>query len=394
MDISAIIKAVLTPHEDRPGTQLLEMKPGDQISGRVLKIANDGRVLMDLGSRRAFAQIGFPVKIGQRLQLQVVTTGSVLHLKAETGRGSKGIHPMPANPDFSGAINHEDQKRLVEILGRLAKGGHGVTTGDGTTANIRTTLQQLTTIFETIPMADSTQRISRWLKKAVENRGILFEKQLADSLEEISGRRGRSTEKTQTVLPARILITQNVKPQLLQVQHYLAHMGESDPVANQLNTRDIRFLQRSVDQLIGHIEQQQGRAVASWKEGDLQQVFIHSLDLPDHKKPVQLKVIYPRKGERKVENQQFRMAMLLDMDAIGLVRVDLAMTSRQLSIGFFVGNTGVQQLVQDHIQEVENALAGQFDVVQVNVSVSPKNIKQFHEDDSSRVATGRIDLTV
>ncbi len=163
MDISAIIKAVLTPHEDRPGTQLLEMKPGDQISGRVLKIANDGRVLMDLGGRRAFAQIGFPVKIGQRLQLQVVTTGSVLHLKAETGRGSKGTHPMPAIPDFSGAINHEDQKRLVEILGRLAKGGHGVTTGDGTTANIRTTLQQLTTIFETIPMADSTQRISRWL---------------------------------------------------------------------------------------------------------------------------------------------------------------------------------------------------------------------------------------
>jgi hypothetical protein len=392
LDISAIIKAVLTPHADRPRGALIEMKPGDQLSARVLKIAQDGRVWMELGGSRAVAQIGFPVQIGQRLQLRVVTTGSVLQLKVDSGGSEdKSFQHLP-HTDFLQVVSRNDRKRFVNIVARMTPKGHGLAAMAAVRPGVQASLAKISTAFEHIPVGDSAQEISRWVKRVVEDRGVLFEKQLADAATATAGAVRSGIHETSSGTPVHVVISNNVKSQLIQIRNNLTQIVENPSATDELNAGDIRFLRRTVEQLLGHIEQQQDRAVANWQDGDIQQTFVHTLELPNQKKPVQLKVFYPRKEGKETDHQQHRMALLLNMDALGLMRVDLAMLSRKLTIGFFVAHTAVKQLMEDHIQKVETALAGQFDEVLINVTVSQKKIKQFDQHDHRGAESGRIDL--
>ena len=394
MDITAIIKAVLAPHDERSGSSLIELKPGDQLTGRVLKIASDGRVLLELGGKRAIAQIGFPVKIGQHLQLQVVTSGPVLHLRAvSTQNVPKRDHKLP-NTDFSRAMSLKDQERFVNIVGRMMGGGQGVASSKAMPTSIQDAFANIKTVFETIPMERTTEQISNWVKKAVDHRGVLFEKQLADVASEISKIKGVGSDKNPPDKSVGVIITRDIKSQLIQLKHYFLQMGGQDPSADKLDSNEVRFLRQCVDQLLGHIEQQQERAVASWRDGETQHAFVHTLELQDQKRPVQLKVYYPKKDGRDAEHQQHRMALLLDMDALGVVRVDLAMMASQLVIGFFVESKGVQELVEQHIHKVETSLDGQFDIIQINVAVSQEKIAQFNKADLGRTDNGRINLKI
>ena len=394
MDITAIIKAVLAPHDERSGSSLIELKPGDQLTGRVLKIASDGRVLLELGGKRAIAQIGFPVKIGQDLQLQVVTSGPVLHLRAvSTQNVLKRDHKLP-NTDFSRAMSLKDQERFVNIVGRMMGGGHGMAGSKAIPTRIQDAFANIKTVFEAIPMERTTEQISNWVKKAVDHRGVLFEKQLADVASEISKIKGVGSDKNPPDKSVGVIITRDIKSQLIQLKHYFLQMGGQDPSADKLDSNEVRFLRQCVDQLLGHIEQQQERAVASWRDGETQHAFVHTLELQDQKRPVQLKVYYPKKDGRDAEHQQHRMALLLDMDALGVVRVDLAMMASQLVIGFFVESKGVQELVEQHIHKVETSLDGQFDIIQINVAVSQEKIAQFNKADLGRTDNGRINLKI
>jgi hypothetical protein len=391
MDISAIIQAVLAPREDRAGRALIDMKPGDRLSGQVLKIAQDGRVLMDLGGNRALAQIGFPVQIGQRLTLRVVTAGSVLHLKAESGHSGDRCWEKMSHTNFLQAISGKDRKRFIDIVGRISAKGHGAAP---LLSGIQESLVKIGTVFENVPMDDSAQQIGRWVKKVVEYRGVLFEKQLADAVMQTSENSGSGVEKKMADTPVRVVISENVKSHLIRIRNDLSQLAVNSSVADKQEAGDIRFLRRTVDQLLGHIEQQQDRIAASRRDGDIQQTIVHTLELPNPKKPLQLKVYYPRKGANKADNQQYRMALLLDLDALGPMRIDLAMMSRQLRVGFFVASAAVKQMMEGPIQKVETALIGRFDEVQVNVAVSQKKIKNFDKRDPVGTQRGRIDLNV
>ena len=232
------------------------------------------------------------------------------------------------------------------------------------------------------------------MKKAVDHRGVLFEKQLADVASEISKVKGVGSDKNPPDKSVGVIITRDIKSQLIQLKHYFLQMGGQDPSADKLDSNEVRFLRQCVDQLLGHIEQQQERAVASWRDGETQHAFVHTLALQDQKRPVQLKVYYPKKDGRDAEHQQHRMALLLDMDALGVVRVDLAMMASQLVIGFFVESKGVQELVEQHIHKVETSLDGQFDIIQINVAVSQEKIAQFNKADLGRTDNGRINLNI
>jgi hypothetical protein len=394
MDITAIIKAVLAPHKEGTGSSMIALKPGDQLTGRVLKIASDGRVLLDLGGKRAFAQIDFPVKTGQNLQLQVVDSGALLHLRAiSTQSGPQTVRRLP-HTDFSRAISLKDQGRFIDIVSRMVGESHGMKSGKAMPTNIQDALANIKTVFDTIPMGRTTQQISNWVKNAVDHRGLLFEKQLADAASEISKNTRVSSDKNQQVQPARIIITRNTKSQLIQLKHYFLQMGGQDPAADKFDSNEVRFLRQCVDQLLGHIEQQQDRAVANWRDGEPHQALVHSMEFQDQKRPVQLKVYYPKNKGRDSEHEQHRVALLLDMDALGAVRVDLAMMARQLVMGFYVESPRVQKLMEQHIQKVKSSLAGRFDTIQVNVAISQEKIARFNKADTGGEDTARINLKV
>jgi len=480
MDLTPIIKAVLTSFDDRPGGTLPDLKPGDQLTGRVLRIENDGRVLVDLGGERALAQIGFAVKPGQTLSLQVVSNGPVIHLRADsaggnqnikgiqndsptlaeppgdisnlqpgsrfwgsvsqvqddgrilvdlgasrawaridlpvrTGQtlmlevvktgpplqlradpstvGSKSARPLPQT-DFSQVMSPQDQEQLNRISERLTGRFDMVANKPAIPDDVQNALAQIRSAFESIPAERSLAQLMPWLKSVVEDRGMLFEKRLADAaVENAAPPKNEPSPKTEPP-PARLIIARDIKSQLMLLKSYLVQSGEPHPLAEQLDAKEISFLHRSVDRMLAHVEQQQERAVVRWANGESQQVFVHTLPWQDHNQPVQLKVYHPRKERPGGSDRNSRIALLLDMDRLGAVRVDLAMAGEQLQINFFVENAIIQQQVASQVNNVRDSLSGKFKQIQVAVMVSKERIAQFEHEDLSGAVTGRIDLSV
>lgn len=394
MDISGIIKAVLISDAERSGKTLANLMPGDTLNAKVIEVVGDGRAVVDLGRSRATAHINFPVKAGQNLQLQVVDNGSVLHLRANDPQGSTGT-PLPLpQVDYSNVLASRDQDRWGRIVQRLTSDPAVPMLKNPLPESVQNALTQIQSVFEKLDAEQSPHRIARWLKKAVEDRGILFEKRMADlPLAErpiADPAQGRNPEPPR----ARILISGDTKSQLILLKHYFEQTGGHHPLMDQLNPKEILFLRSSVERMLGHIEQQQERAVARWADGEVQQVFVHTLPMQDTKSPLRLKLYYHRKEGREKHGQAHRIALLLDMERLGPVRVDLSMIDGYLKISFFVRDLKTQQLMVPQIHGVETSLAGHFDQIQIEVLVSEQKIRQFEEEDSKASGPGRINLSI
>jgi hypothetical protein len=394
MDISAMIRAVLISDAERSGKSLAALMPGDTIIGKVIEVKGDGRAVVDLGRSRATAHINFPVEAGQHLQLQVVENASVLHLRASPAQsGTKITLPLP-KADFSNVLASQDQDKWGQIVQRLTSESGARVLKNALPENIQNALTQIQSVFGKLHAEQTPEKIARLLKSAVEQRGILFEKRLADlTLEEKRAADHVRVGNPEFARP-RIIISGDAKSQLILLKNYLAQTGEHNPLTDQLNPKEIDFLRSSVDRMLGHIEQQQERAVARWADGEMQQVFIHTLPLQGQNRPLQLKLYYPRKEGGEKRGQPHRIALLLDMERLGPLRVDLSMIEGHLKINFFVRDLKTRQLIAPQIHEVETSLIGYFDQIQIEVWVSEEKIRQFEEEDSKKTAAGRINLKI
>ncbi len=395
MDISSIIKAVLTAGEERPGGELGDLQPGARLTGRVLGLESDGKVLMDLGGRRALAQVGFAVRVGQTLPLQVVENGPLLHLQVEPGStGGKPAVPLP-KADFSQVLPPGEQERLVTLVRQLIiPSSPAALSKNELPESVKSALIRMVSLFEPLPMAADPQKISQWVQRAVEDSGMLLEKKLGDAAEVATPSPLPGNEKEPSPPPMRIIITRDAKSQLLLLRQWLPSTDEQTDLTEKLNPKSAGFLRQTVDRLLAHIESRQEQAVSRWADGGTQQIFVHALQLPDQKNPVQLKIYYPRKEARSGDNRQHRVALLLDMDRLGAVRIDLAMLGRMLQITFYVAHPKAMELMAPEVASVSEALAGLFDHVSVDLYVSRQKISQFEKEDVQGPEGGGVDLNI
>lgn len=188
------------------------------------------------------------------------------------------------------------------------------------------------------------------------------------------------------------ILVQDLKPQLLVLRSHLGSPdGQSTETVDPVE-KEGAFLRQVVDRMLGHVEQQQQQAVRRSGESEAYQVFTHLLPVKDQSMPVRLKVYYPNKGGPARDDPQHRVALLLDMDQLGLVRADLTMVERQLRLHFFVRDDSVQELFARHIQEVAQALEGFFQQVFIDTQVSRDKIDRFEGEDLQGPPLGRIDV--
>jgi len=392
MDLTAIIKAVSAPLETRSlGDWLQDLQPGDKLTGRVLSAESDGRVLVDLGRSRVLAQIAFAVRPGQSLRLQVVETGPVLHFRALDPQGEP-IYPPVSRADFMQVLTKNQQEQFVHLADRLMEPPEGRLEQEIMPREVLYALSQVKTLFEGVPMQRPVDQIALWIKRAVEDRGIWFEKRLADMVSKMSQKsmEGRPAEGSPAVTTA--LITRDIKPQLILLKNFLADTGDQPAAVLKLAPNEIDFLRHCVDRLLGHVDQQQERAVARWETGETQQVMVHLWPLQEQHAPVELKLYYPQKKGGGEGPRQHHIALLLNMDRLGPLRVDLAMIDGHLHISFFVGSEALRAHFQNEIQSVEDALAETFQQLRVDIFVSQEKIAQFHGEDLKGAAPGRVDI--
>ncbi|MBI5897539.1 MAG: flagellar hook-length control protein FliK [Desulfobacterales bacterium] len=222
MDITAIFKAVLAPDQERAAEQFAHLKVGDRLTGRVLKMEADGRLLIDMGRFKALADTTLPVQVGQRLTLKVTQMGVPIQLRLEAD--AQAAAPQLPHPRMALAtlLTSGDQQRVVNTIERLLNAipsaPPATPLGDGgriqtapaqsMTASVvspaapealalakgtwpepvRQALAQLKAIFEPMPLEAPAAQRTQWVQATVEDRGILFELKLADAVEQSAGR--------------------------------------------------------------------------------------------------------------------------------------------------------------------------------------------------------------
>ncbi len=221
MDVSAIFRAILAPDQERAPEQLARLKVGDRLTGRVLKMEEDGRLLIDLGRFKALADTNLPVQVGQRLTLRVTQMGTPIQLRLEPQTQPAVQALPPPRMAVATLLAGGDQQRMVNAIDRLlnampapsqgassaqAAGGRAMIESAPSTASamelpapsvagldrghlpeaVRHALVQLKAIFDPMPLEAPAAQRTQWVQANVEDRGILFELKMADALSQTS----------------------------------------------------------------------------------------------------------------------------------------------------------------------------------------------------------------
>ena len=406
MDLSAIIKAIIAPRDERPSVELPSLQPGDRLIGRVLQLEADGRVLIDLGRFRALAQTAFDVQPGQILKLKVVNSGWPLHLRVEpTPPAQTNMPPRLALAEVLGADQQLLSRFIEDYCNSPASPAMRSAQVDET---LRQTLMQIRTLLEPMVLDGSDSQLSQKLGNALDQSGLFYEVQLAEaaaripahqvdalleegsalSRQEGKARAGAALDSLRTV------IGRDIKAQLIRLLALLSETDQQLPLKTDLPAKDIQFVRQSLERLLIHIQEQQGNLVQRSSPGETHQVISYCWPVRDQNRPVRLKIYYPHKGRPRGSLPHHRVALLLDMERLGPLRVDLVMLERSLHIDFYVRNKATRQLLERHSHAVREALVNKFDQISIAAHISEEKIKRFDQEDAIGAGVGRVDIQV
>jgi hypothetical protein len=389
MDLSAIIKAVLDPFTDHSKSAVKELRSGDRLIGRVHKLASDGRAVMDFGQFRARVHIRWPVQHGQKLNLEVVETGPQVKLRVISDSGGSQKIAMPYL-DFAHVLPAGDQKQLMALTERLVNSSQPVRLSQ----RILDALTQLKAVFQPLPISgeSSIDDLAHRLRHTFEDSGLLFEKKLAEI--QPFERNVQSEQVKLSGMQARPVLNQDLKAQLLILKSYFTEIEAKPEGAAALSGKELAFMRRSAEQLLAHLQDQQGRVMARIGDNDQIVIVNHQLYLENQRSPIQIKLYYPKKEHRRQRPGQYRLAILLNMERLGPVRIDVAMLEDVLEVGFFVESESVRSTLEARREQIVTALQEGFRQVQMVARISHDKITNFQREDHSDPAFGRVDIQI
>ncbi|HET6961155.1 MAG TPA: hypothetical protein VFJ27_01595, partial [Terriglobia bacterium] len=160
----------------------LQLTLGQQIAATVLKINEEGQLLLGFGAQKVWARSEFPLIEGQQLRLRVnqngatvelqlldTTTDSIVEnydmatlLQARAGRGGT-------------AAGEADATRLLEGLQQLFKSNSRLLTDPQS--------HQLRSLLEPLTVGSDAKTLLPQIKNLIENSGVFFEAKLRTVLE-------------------------------------------------------------------------------------------------------------------------------------------------------------------------------------------------------------------
>jgi hypothetical protein len=442
MDVSDILKAVLAPEYARGSDPLASLRVGDRLTGQVLRLEADGRALIDLGGFRALAQTTIDVQPGQMLQLKVARTGVPIQLRLDTPTPPAAQPSLPQMA-MTGLLQPDEQQRLVRIIDRFLAAGnppddmvqdgknamarpdavkiqHAPSNSDriapGTpmlnsapNETVRQAMVVLRELLVPLPVgaAASVEQWATAVRSTIEDRSILFEIKLAEVLDHTAAttRRGDhpATKPALTDNPPNVpgdlttsrirqIMLRDLKPQLLVLKGLFSESQAGPASATSTKLKDAVFFRQTVMHLLSHVEQQQQRAVQRADGRDPSHVVAHVLCIEEGRQSARLKVYYPKHGRGGGAPPGHRIALLLDMDRLGPVRVDLSMTGQDLRILLHVRDADTRQRLDDHTADIAHALEGQFDHIHITTQVSREAIARFDSEDLEGPAVEGVDI--
>jgi hypothetical protein len=393
MDLSAIIKAVLNIGPNQQNRTVPTLRPGDLLTGKVVKLSVDGQALMDFGGFHARAQIDWAVQPGQLFTMEVVESGTPLILRVRDDVGQSVTPPIPPF-DFNRAMTTADYQRLLSLMDRIVRVSDTSMSRDPLPGRILDALVQLKAVLQPIPISanQNTDQLARHLRQVIGGSGLFFEKDMAEVAATATKSGSRFGDTPGQTL--RSVIANDLKAQLFQLKAFFSGPEGYVESLTELSAKEVSFFKNSMERMLTHLQDQQGRIVSRFGESDPMLVITHHFHVEDQRQPVKLRVYYSKKGRKDRGAGLNRLAMLLNMDRLGPVRIDLAMFGDSLEIGFFVQNETVRRTFVSAVDQIKGALSGVYARVQVVTRISEQKIAQFDREDFSGSGSGMIDIQI
>jgi hypothetical protein len=390
MDAVAIVRTVDAPRSEQERQVLSGLRPGDRITGRVVRVETEQRVLLDLMGIRVQAKAGFTVRQGETLGLKVLENGPLLHLQVV-----EGAEPPPDSPvreGLSQLLSPEQGRRWSELVTRIAGAYDAGGTGRGDFTGVRDALSRVNAFLEPLSLDSPAKGLAARIEDLLQNHGLFFESKLADLAvaDPRPGAAGDAAPMPDGAL--RTLMEGDIKPRLLFLRRWLSQPVETITASLPLDADEAGFLRKTVSRLCSHIEQVQQRAAEQKASALSDHLFGYMIALQDQAVPLQLKVYYPRREKAAAGRGHHRIALLLQMQRLGMVRADAALTDARLHIHFFLEDETACDHIRQHTEALRSGLSPFFAQVQVTVTASREKIAHFHDEDHHGPLKGRIDV--
>jgi hypothetical protein len=393
MDLAAIIKAVLDIGPDPLNRTAPSFRPGDKLTGKVIELDRDGQVLMDFGRFRARAQFGRALQPGQSIPLEVVEAGTPLKLRVRDDIREPAKLPMPPL-DVRRSLKSTDHQRLLALVDRLVRPADTSMGKKPLPDPIMDALAQLKTALQ--PMSIRTQKtidpIVGRLKSAIGGSGLFFEKALAeieaDTPLSVSQPDGTTAQRFRPVM------ANDLKAQLLLLKAFFSETEGHAQALTDLSAQEVTVFKNRLEQILTHLQDQQVRLVRRLSGNESLLAVTHHFHVEDQRQPVKLRIYYPKKGREDRQRGIERLAMLLNMDRLGPVRIDMLASGGDLDVAFFVQSETVRQALESATEGVKDSLGNIYHRVRIVTRISEQKIAQFERGRPSGSGGKTIDIQI
>lgn len=181
MKVTSYIKSIISPELRKSVVNRGVIKPGDQLKAQIIDIKANGRVLVDFGKFRSFAEVAFPVAKGTVIEVKVIDIGEQIKLKVIDPE-LKNLQGTDDRSGKSSTISREDLIKLRSHLKQIIESLNAVSSRSVSTNHINTILESIRSNLKPLVISGSHQQLAADIKSYLDTSGVFFEKKIEDAV--------------------------------------------------------------------------------------------------------------------------------------------------------------------------------------------------------------------
>ena len=181
MKVTSYIKSIISPELRKSVVNRGVIKPGDQLKAQIIDRKDNGKVLVDFGKFRSFAEVAFPVAKGTVIEVKVIDIGEQIKLKVidpelKNLQGTDGRSGKPTT------ISREDLVKLRSHLKHIIESLSAVSSRSVSKDHINSILESIRSDLKPLVISGGHQQLAADIKSYLDTSGIFFEKKIEDAI--------------------------------------------------------------------------------------------------------------------------------------------------------------------------------------------------------------------
>lgn len=390
MKIVSLIRSAILSKLDMTPPGRGDLRVGDKLVGRVIEVKSNRKALIDFGRFRALAELEFPVKKGEVINVKVIEKGVPLRLSLN------GVGPVSTGgAKKTVTLGEFPSKNLLKELRSQIKdplySPDSINKGKSVPLEVKNAIIKINSHFQPIDISKNIAQLSSQLKTLTEESGIFYEKKIEKIIETLLQSKKNIVSKEINQTPElKNVINKDLKPNLLILRDFLDGKDFMSKISGTKNPEGIR---NTVEKLLTEILARQSDTGFRPIKSESIQVYTYLLPLKEVEQDARIRIYYPKKNRSKSKDG-FRVSLLLIMDQIGQIRTDFFLIEKNLDISFFVSEGNIKKCLDDHLEGLRESLNDHFNNLTVRVVVSEKKIDEFEFEDLIPLSSGLIDVKV